>query len=46
MPLAAQALGEAAQLRALAGPLAAFERDEPAARHPPRLQEAGLPKIR
>ena len=39
-------LAEAAHLRALAGPLSAFQRDEPAPRHPPRLQEAWLPKIR
>ena len=37
---------QAAALRALAGPLPAFQRDEPAARHPPWLQEAWLPKIR
>ena len=41
-----KARGKAGQLRALAGPLPAFQRDKPAARHPPWLQEAWLPKIR
>ena len=41
-----QALGEMTGLGALAGPLAAFERDEPTARHWSRLQDAGLPQIR